>query len=230
MAILVTGAGGFIGFHVVRHYLNQEEEVIGLDNMNSYYDKTLKYDRIKELDKIQRGSFVFHEIDLNDFDSLNHLFREREISLVVNLAAQAGVRYSIDHPEEYIQSNVNGFMNVLTCCKIHHVGHLVYASSSSVYGNSEKSILSVKDVVDSPISIYAATKKSNELMAHVYSHLFGLQTSGLRFFTVYGPWGRPDMSPHLFTESIFPLIIFFLIKVDEMIDLYLFNGFTVFVL
>ena len=215
--ILVTGAAGFIGFHVSKKLINLGFEVYGIDNLNAYYDVRLKLDRLKELgidtqselfmrqQEVKSGSnesFRFSQMDLVDEHRLDHLFLKEKFDAVINLAAQAGVRYSIENPKAYIQANVVGFMNILEACRSNQIKHLIYASSSSVYGNQQKVPFSEKDRVDHPISLYAATKKSNELMAHVYSHLYGLKTTGLRFFTVYGPWGRPDMAPFLFTKAI----------------------------
>lgn len=203
---LVTGAAGFIGFHLSKRLLEAGAEVVGFDNINDYYDTSLKYDRLKILQEYK--SFNFIKGDLSDKDAVDRLFSEGRFDLVVNLAAQAGVRYSIDHPEAYIQSNILGFFNILEACRHSEklsgkrVEHLLYASSSSVYGNNKKIPFSVDDDVSHPISLYAATKKSNELMAFTYSHLYGLPTTGLRFFTVYGPWGRPDMACFLFTNKI----------------------------
>lgn len=215
--ILVTGAAGFIGFHLSKSLLKLGFKVYGIDNLNAYYDVRLKLDRLKELGietqeelflrQKEVGSktfldFTFCQMDLIDENKLDQLFRKNKFDVVINLAAQAGVRYSIDNPKIYIQSNVVGFINILEACRANEISHLIYASSSSVYGNAEKVPFTETDSVDHPISLYAATKKSNELMAHTYSHLYGLQTTGLRFFTVYGPWGRPDMAPFLFTKSI----------------------------
>ena len=215
--ILVTGAAGFIGFHVSKKLVDLGFEVYGIDNLNAYYDVRLKLDRLKELgidiqselfmrqQEVKSGSnesFRFSQMDLVDEHRLDHLFLKEKFDAVINLAAQAGVRYSIENPKAYIQANVVGFMNILEACRSNQIKHLIYASSSSVYGNQQKVPFSEKDRVDHPISLYAATKKSNELMAHVYSHLYGLKTTGLRFFTVYGPWGRPDMAPFLFTKAI----------------------------
>lgn len=215
--ILVTGAAGFIGFHVSKKLIDLGFEVYGIDNLNAYYDVRLKLDRLKELgidiqselfmrqQEVKSGSnekFRFSQMDLVDEHRLDHLFLKEKFDAVINLAAQAGVRYSIENPKAYIQANVVGFMNILEACRGNQIKHLIYASSSSVYGNQQKVPFSEKDRVDHPISLYAATKKSNELMAHVYSHLYGLKTTGLRFFTVYGPWGRPDMAPFLFTKAI----------------------------
>lgn len=213
MKILVTGAAGFIGYHLCEKLSSLGHEIIGLDNINDYYDVNLKYARLSNLgvsqDAIQynkklsgRSGFSFLKLDIVDKDNLPKLFDIEKFDVVVNLAAQAGVRYSIENPFAYAESNVMGFLNVLECCRNFTVGKLVYASSSSIYGTNPKMPFSVDDNVDNPISLYAATKKSNELMAHTYSHLFGFETIGLRFFTVYGPWGRPDMAMFLFTEAI----------------------------
>jgi UDP-glucuronate 4-epimerase len=198
--ILVTGAAGFIGYHLSKQLLDRGDRVIGIDNLNSYYDVTLKESRLKLL--TDRENFTFHKIDLADREGIDRLFARYNFEIVVNLAAQAGVRYSLINPRAYIDSNITGFSNILEGCRHHPVKQLVYASSSSVYGANTKMPFSVTDNVDRPISLYAATKKSNELMAHTYSHLYGIPTTGLRFFTVYGPWGRPDMAPILFTEAI----------------------------
>lgn len=197
---LVTGSAGFIGFHLSKRLLNEGCSVIGLDNLNDYYDVNLKKDRLNILK--QHEQFKFKYVDLKDKEKLEDIFKENKIDIVVNLAAQAGVRYSLQNPDVYIQSNVVGFLNVLEMCRHYKIEHLVYASSSSVYGLNVKMPFSIHDNVDHPLSLYAATKKSNELMAHTYSHLYGLPTTGLRFFTVYGPWGRPDMALFLFTEAI----------------------------
>ena len=215
MKILVTGAAGFIGFFTAKVLLEKGHEVIGLDNINDYYDVNLKYSRLEELgvnrndaEKLNtlcssvNDKFSFVRMHLEDRLALPELFEKEKFDVVCNLAAQAGVRYSLENPETYIDSNVVGFLNILECCRHHHIKHLVYASSSSVYGLNEKIPFSTKDNVDHPISLYAATKKSNELMAHTYSHLFKIPTTGLRFFTVYGPWGRPDMAMFLFTDAI----------------------------
>lgn len=198
--ILVTGAAGFIGFHVAQALLARGDEVVGLDSLNAYYDVSLKQARLDRL--TPHPKFRFEKADLSHRDVLPRVMAEHGIDRVVHLAAQAGVRYSIDHPEAYIDANLVGFGNVLEACRHHHVKHLVYASSSSVYGANTKVPFAVGDNVDHPISLYAATKKSNELMAHAYSHLFRFPTTGLRFFTVYGPWGRPDMAMFLFTDAI----------------------------
>ena len=200
MKYLVTGAAGFIGFHVVRALANQGHEIVGLDNLNDYYDPALKIARLKELEPIKAFSFV--KLDLADRDGMATLFEQHQFDIVIHLAAQAGVRYSIDNPMVYADSNLTGHLTVLEGCRQTKVKHLVYASSSSVYGLNTKTPFSCDDSVDHPISLYAATKKANELMSHTYSHLYDLPTSGLRFFTVYGPWGRPDMAPFKFTKKI----------------------------
>lgn len=214
--VLVTGAAGFIGFYLCKALLNQGVEVIGIDNINDYYDINLKYARLNELG-IDRSSadsfgekvlseaysnFHFIRMNLEDRVALPALFANEGFDAVVNLAAQAGVRYSLENPMAYVDSNVVGFVNILECCRHHKIQHLVYASSSSVYGENAKVPFSEDDRVDYPVSLYAATKKANELMAHTYSHLYQIPTSGLRFFTVYGPWGRPDMAPILFASAI----------------------------
>jgi UDP-glucuronate 4-epimerase len=197
---LVTGAAGFIGFHVAKRLLGQGAEVVGLDNLNSYYDPALKRARLALLRDEPR--FGFAELDLADRDGMARLFADGRFAYVVHLGAQAGVRYSIDNPEAYVDSNLVGFANVLEGCRRHGCRHLLYASSSSVYGANTRQPFRASDNVDHPISFYAATKKANELMAHSYAHLFGLPATGLRFFTVYGPWGRPDMAAWLFTKAI----------------------------
>ena len=216
MKILVTGAAGFIGFHTCLKLVCQGHEVYGIDNINNYYDPKLKFDRLKELgfnqdesklfkNEIQSAKFNslrFSRVDLIDHESINNLFKQEQFEVVCNLAAQPGVRYSIENPKAYIDSNISGFLNILEGCRNHKVKHLVYASSSSVYGENKKVPFETTDNVDLPISLYAATKKSNELMAHTYGHLYGFKTTGLRFFTVYGPWGRPDMAYYLFAEAI----------------------------
>jgi UDP-glucuronate 4-epimerase len=200
MHILVTGSAGFIGYHLSEKLLARGDTVTGLDNLNDYYEVSLKEARLDQL-KTQ-PAFTFIRADLQDRQALEALFTENNFDAVINLAAQAGVRYSLENPHAYIDSNVVGFTNILECCRHHKIGHLVYASSSSVYGMNASMPFSVHDNVDHPISLYAATKKANELMAHTYSHLYNLPTTGLRFFTVYGPWGRPDMALFLFTKAI----------------------------
>ena len=203
MHVLVTGAAGFIGMHVTLALLKRGDSVTGLDNLNAYYEVTLKAARLKEIEtNDSQQQFRFVKLDLADREGMAELFKTHAFDTVVHLAAQAGVRYSLDNPLAYIDSNITGFAHVLEGCRHSGVKHLVYASSSSVYGLNESMPFSVQDNVDHPISLYAASKKSNELMAHSYSHLFGLPTTGLRFFTVYGPWGRPDMSPFKFTKAI----------------------------
>ncbi len=200
MKILVTGAAGFIGFHTSLKLLERGDEVIGLDNLNHYYDPELKKARLNQLKPFP--GFHFIKGDLSDREGLAELFSTQSPQRVINLAAQAGVRYSIQNPYAYVESNLVGFINILEECRHHRVEHLVYASSSSVYGANKKQPFSTSDSVDHPVSLYAATKKANELMAHTYSHLYGLPTTGLRFFTVYGPWGRPDMALFKFTKAI----------------------------
>jgi UDP-glucuronate 4-epimerase len=200
--ILVTGAAGFIGYHLSERLLDRGDEVVGLDNLNDYYDVRLKEARLDRLRTRREGRFRFVRMDLSDREGLAKLFASERFDRVVNLAAQAGVRYSLTHPHAYVESNLAGFVNVLEGCRHSEVEHLVYASSSSVYGANTTMPFSVHDNVDHPLSLYAATKKANELMAHTYSHLYGLPTTGLRFFTVYGPWGRPDMALFLFTKAI----------------------------
>jgi UDP-glucuronate 4-epimerase len=200
MKILITGAAGFIGFHLSKRFAEAGAEVFGIDNLNDYYSVELKKDRLRALEGI--SNFRFEHMDLADGESLAELFKTSGFTHVVNLAAQAGVRYSLINPKSYIDSNIVGFANLLECCRHNHVQHLVYASSSSVYGLNTSMPFSVHDNVDHPVSLYAASKKSNELMAHTYSYLYKLPTTGLRFFTVYGPWGRPDMALYLFTKAI----------------------------
>ncbi|MDO6739299.1 NAD-dependent epimerase [Wenyingzhuangia sp. 2_MG-2023] len=215
MKILVTGAAGFIGYHLSELLLSRGHQVVGIDNINDYYDVNLKFARLNQLgiDKEQAAEFgnetasvskefKFKRINLEDKEAINELFEKENFQVVCNLAAQAGVRYSIENPQAYVDSNIVGYVNLLEACRNNDVKHLVYASSSSVYGLNSKIPFSTKDTVDTPISLYAASKKSNELMAHTYSHLFGFATTGLRFFTVYGPWGRPDMAAYLFAEGI----------------------------
>ncbi|HRQ69694.1 MAG TPA: NAD-dependent epimerase [bacterium] len=215
MKILVTGTAGFIGYHVAEHLVNRSDEVVGLDVVNDYYDINLKYSRLENMgiDKdmavygklvksTKSDNYSFIKLDLKDKESIEDLFKNQKFDKVCNLAAQAGVRYSLTNPDAYIESNIAGFMNILEASRHNGIKHLVYASSSSVYGANEELPFSTHDNVDHPISLYAASKKSNELMAHVYSHLFKIPTTGLRFFTVYGPWGRPDMALFLFTKAI----------------------------
>ena len=198
--IMITGAAGFIGFHLSKSLLDDGVKVYGIDNLNNYYDVNLKQARLNQL--LTYENFTFSKSDITDFSALDKAFRYFNPNKVVNLAAQAGVRYSLENPNAYIQANIVGFMNILECCRNHKLDGLIYASSSSVYGGNKKFPFSVNDRVDLPISIYAATKKSNELMAHTYSYLYGLKTTGLRFFTVYGPWGRPDMAMYIFASKI----------------------------
>ena len=200
MKTLVTGAAGFIGMHTCISLLKQKKKVIGIDNVNNYYDIELKRKRLKELRKYK--NFKFYKIDLRDFKKINNLFKIHKFKYVINLAAQAGVRYSLTNPQSYVDNNITGFLNILENSKIYKVKHLLYASSSSVYGANKKIPFSETDGVNHPISFYAATKRSNELMAHCYSHLYNLPTTGLRFFTVYGPWGRPDMAMYIFAKGI----------------------------
>ena len=199
MKFLVTGAAGFIGFHTCKRLLEAGHEVVGLDNMNDYYDVNLKQAR---LDLLQSPLFRFHKIDLADRDGVAQLFANEKFNRVIHLAAQAGVRYSLENPFAYADSNLIGYLNILEGCRHNQVEHLLYASSSSVYGLNRKMPFSTDDSVDHPVSLYAATKKANELMAHTYSHLYGIPTTGLRFFTVYGPWGRPDMALFKFTKAM----------------------------
>ncbi len=198
--VLVTGAAGFIGFQLTRRLLNDGIRVTGIDNLNPYYDVRLKQDRLAEV--LSSDNFNFVNLDLADRKALEDLFDRNDFEVVVNLAAQAGVRYSLTNPHAYVDSNLVGFVNLLECCRHHRVKHLVFASSSSVYGANTNMPFSIHHNVDHPVSLYAATKKANELMAHTYSHLYGLCCTGLRFFTVYGPWGRPDMALFLFTKAI----------------------------
>lgn len=216
MKILVTGAAGFIGFHLIEQLIKLNYDVVGIDNINDYYDISLKYDRLSEsgiikkkitsnnklTQSIKYPNYHFSKLDISDLESLVDLFEKEKFSHVINLAAQAGVRYSLINPHVYIQTNIAGFVNVLECCRNNKIEHFIYASSSSVYGANSEIPFSENDRVDTPVSLYAATKKSNELIAYTYSHLYNLQTTGLRFFTVYGPWGRPDMAPMLFAEAI----------------------------
>lgn len=215
MKILVTGAAGFIGFHLVRLLVKENYDVVGIDNINDYYPTSLKYSRLKECgineddiyyNKLCRSdsysNYRFAKVDIEDDAAIMLLFQNERFDYVVNLAAQAGVRYSLENPKAYIKSNVMGFLNILEACRLYKPQKLIYASSSSVYGTNVKQPFSIEDRVDSPINIYAVSKKTNELMAHAYSNLYGLNTAGLRFFTVYGPWGRPDMAPFLFADAI----------------------------
>ncbi|CCU72319.1 NAD-dependent epimerase [Thalassolituus oleivorans] len=200
MKILVTGAAGFIGAFTSQRFIEQGHEVVGIDNLNDYYDVNLKYGRLAWLNALPQ--FEFKQVELGDTQAVNAVFAEHQFDRVVHLAAQAGVRYSITNPHAYVESNLVGFVNILEACRHNNIEHLVYASSSSVYGLNTDIPYSTSDRVDHPVSLYAATKKSNELMAHTYSHLYGLPTTGLRFFTVYGPWGRPDMAYFSFTKAI----------------------------
>jgi len=200
MKLLVTGVAGFIGSSLAKVFLERGDTVVGLDNLNAYYDVNLKLARLEQLRKHER--FTFSKLDLADNDGMANLFASTQAERVVHLAAQAGVRYSLENPRAYVDSNLVGFINVLEGCRHHHVEHLVYASSSSVYGANTTMPFSIHDNVDHPLSLYAASKKANELMAHTYSHLYQLPTTGLRFFTVYGPWGRPDMALFVFTRNI----------------------------
>ena len=215
MKVLVTGTAGFIGYHLAKKLLERGDEVVGIDNINDYYDVNLKYGRLKELG-IDRAEITdnkvtlstvfpkhtFIKLDLADREGMNALFEREKFDAVCNLAAQAGVRYSLENPHAYIESNVIGFLNILEGCRHHNVKNLAYASSSSVYGLNKSQPFKTSDKTEHQVSVYAATKKSNEMLAHTYSHLYGIQTTGLRFFTVYGPWGRPDMAPMLFTDAI----------------------------
>ena len=200
MKILVTGVAGFIGFHLARKLLDESCQIVGVDNLNDYYDPSLKQCRLEILQKY--NNFKFHKVDLIDKAGIDNIFKVYQITHVINLAAQAGVRYSIENPYAYIDSNLTGFLNILEACRNNPVEHLIYASSSSVYGGNTVVPFSTSHSVDHPVSLYAATKKSNELMAHAYSHLYGIPTTGLRFFTVYGPFGRPDMAYFSFTKDI----------------------------
>lgn len=208
MKILITGTAGFIGSHLAKKLIKQGHQIVGLDNINDYYDITIKKDRLKS---IGNANFTFYKINLEDESAMNEIFENEKPQVVINLAAQAGVRYSLENPRAYIDSNIVGFTNILECSRHHKVEHLIYASSSSVYGANTSKPFSTSDNIDHPLSLYAATKKSNELMAHTYSHLYNLPTTGLRFFTVYGPWGRPDMALFKFTKAIVN---------DEEIDVY----------
>lgn len=216
MKILITGTAGFIGYHAVKKFLTNGHQVVGIDNINDYYSIDLKYARLTEsgiiknyiaynkiVESKSNFNYRFIKLNLEDCENLEKIFETERFDVVLNLAAQAGVRYSIENPYSYIQSNIVGFLNILECCRRFEVKHLVYASSSSVYGKNSKVPFSEDDRVDNPVSLYAATKKSDELMAFTYTNLFGFRTTGLRFFTVYGPWGRPDMAPMLFSDAIF---------------------------
>ena len=200
MRYLVTGTAGFIGYHVAERLLARGDQVTGLDNVNDYYDVRLKHARMARLDG--KPGYDFIKLDVSDREGMEQVFADRKPEAVIHLAAQAGVRYSLTNPHAYVQSNLAGFMNILEGCRHQKVRHLVYASSSSVYGGNTHQPFSIHDNIDHPVSLYAASKKANELMAHTYSHLYGLPTTGLRFFTVYGPWGRPDMAMFLFTKAI----------------------------
>ncbi|WP_202809052.1 NAD-dependent epimerase [Staphylococcus equorum] len=208
MIVLITGTAGFIGSHLAKNLIKQGHKVIGIDNINDYYDVRIKEDRLKS---IGTSNFTFYKINLEDELEMDKIFKNEKPQVVINLAAQAGVRYSLENPKAYIDSNIVGFTNILECSRHHKVEHLIYASSSSVYGANTSKPFSTSDNIDHPLSLYAATKKSNELMAHTYSHLYNIPTTGLRFFTVYGPWGRPDMALFKFTKAI--------VK-DEEIDVY----------
>lgn len=224
MKILVTGTAGFIGYHLAKRLLQRGDEVIGIDNINDYYDVNLKYGRLKDLgiDSQYTGNstsveykegtpykstkypkHTFIKLDLSDKQGMDELFKTQKFDAVVNLAAQAGVRYSLENPQAYIQSNIVGFMNILEGCRHYGVKNLCYVSSSSVYGLNQSQPFKTRDPTEHQVSMYAATKKSNEMMAHTYAHLYGIQATGLRFFTVYGPWGRPDMAPMLFTDALY---------------------------
>lgn len=197
--VLVTGCAGFIGFHLTLLLLKQGHAVVGVDNVNDYYDTQLKHDRLKLL---KSSGLLFQLLDLTDAAGLNELFRLQAFPYVIHLAAQAGVRHSVSHPHAYIQSNIQAYLNVLEACRHHKVKHLIYASSSSVYGANQNPICSIEDLTDTPVSLYGATKKANELMAHSYAWMYGVPVTGLRFFTVYGPWGRPDMALYVFAKAI----------------------------
>ncbi len=200
MKVLVTGAAGFIGMHCIERLLARGDQVVGIDNLNDYYDVTLKESRLARI--ADHAAFRFHRVSIEDKEAMAGIFAEEKPDRVIHLAAQAGVRYSLENPHAYIDANLQGFMNILEGCRHNDVAHLAYASSSSVYGGNAQMPFSEHHSVDHPVSLYAATKKANELMAHTYSHLYSLPTTGLRFFTVYGPWGRPDMAPFLFTDAI----------------------------
>ena len=201
MTILVTGAAGFIGMHLSLNLLKLGFDVVGIDNLNSYYDINLKLARIQNI-KATNKSFEFFKIDLNDKEKITNLFNTFRFDIIINLAAQAGVRYSLENPYSYIESNISGFLNILEASRNNNISHLIFASSSSIYGSSTKTPFNENDNTDHPISLYGATKKANEMMAHSYSHLYNIPSTGLRFFTVYGPWGRPDMAPMIFAKAI----------------------------
>ena len=203
--ILITGAAGFIGSALSKNLIKEGKSIVGIDNLNLYYDKKLKLDRLKDIEifnSIKKGGWIFEKCDISDRNHIFELFKKYKPTIVINLAAQAGVRYSLKNPESYIQNNIIGFSNILDACIKNKVENFLFASSSSVYGSNKKVPFSEDDCVDHPVSLYAATKRSNELIAHSYSHNYGLACTGLRFFTVYGPWGRPDMAPMIFTKSI----------------------------
>ena len=202
MKLLVTGAAGFIGYHLVKNLLNEGHSVVGVDGLNDYYDVTLKEARLTKLSALNKGVFHFEKIDLKDKDHIERIFKDYSFDSVIHLAAQAGVRYSLENPHAYIDSNLTAFVNLLECCRRQKIAHTIFASSSSVYGLNVKQPLDVEDKTDFPISLYAATKKSNELLAYSYSHLYDMPVTGLRFFTVYGPYGRPDMAYFKFTKAI----------------------------
>ncbi len=209
--IIITGAAGFIGFHLTKKLLSLGHQILGIDNLNNYYDINLKLNRLKKLKSLNNDSFSFSKVDITKSSVLKKIFSNFKPDKVINLAAQAGIRYSLKNPNSYVSANIKGFMNILECCRHFNVNGLIYASSSSVYGKNSKIPFSIEDRVNLPISIYAATKRANELMAHSYSHLFQLNTTGLRFFTVYGPWGRPDMAMYIFANKIHkgePIFVF----------------------
>ena len=200
MTILLTGIAGFIGSHLARNLLTRGDKILGIDNISDYYDVNLKYDRLNILKKYK--NFIFEKVDISNYSDLEKIIKKHKVSKICHLAAQAGVRYSLEAPMEYIKSNIVGHLNMLEICRNYEIKNIVYASSSSVYGGNTKVPFSVSDRVDSPVSLYAATKRSDELMSYTYNHLYGINTIGLRFFTVYGPWGRPDMAPMIFTKAI----------------------------
>ena len=200
MTILITGIAGFIGSHLARNLLTRGDKILGIDNISDYYDVNLKYDRLNNLKKYK--NFIFEKIDISNYSDLEKIIKKHKVSKICHLAAQAGVRYSLEAPMEYIKSNIVGHLNMLEICRNYEIKNIVYASSSSVYGGNTKVPFSVSDRVDSPVSLYAATKRSDELMSYTYNHLYGINTIGLRFFTVYGPWGRPDMATWIFTKKI----------------------------